>query len=438
MATVLVVDDTPDVASLMARFLERAGHDVAIAGDGLHGLRMARANPPDVILLDIMMPRMDGLEVLRHLKEDPELHLIPVILVTAKSDQQDVVAGLNAGAHDYVAKPFTREILVARVASAARVKQANDRLVEANRRLQEEIAERERVQRELAEARRLESIGHLAAGIAHELNTPAQYVGDNIRFLKDALSDVEGLLNRLQFLVQAAKQDGRSEGFVAKVEQAMRDADIAFLAAEVSKAIDQSLEGVEQVANIVRTMKEFAQPGGRPKQAVDLNRMILGTLTMVRNEWKYVAELATDFADDLPPVACLPADLSQAVLNLVVNAAEAIAKAVGDGARGKGTLTVRTRRDGDWVEVRVEDTGVGIPESIRDHIFDPFFTTKEVGQGLGQGLSHARSIVVERHGGSLAFETEVGRGTAFIIRLPIADSTKSAPVDDRELAAAHG
>jgi signal transduction histidine kinase len=438
MAKVLVVDDTPDVVRLVARFLERAGHQVATAVDGPQGLRMARANPPDAILLDVMMPGMDGIEVLRHLKEDPELGGIPVILVTAKSSNQDVVAGLEAGAHDYVAKPFTREVLLARVEAAVRVKQSHDRLAEANRRLQEEIVQRVRAQRELAEARRLQAIGHLAAGIAHELNTPAQYLADNIRFLKQALSTLEELLDRFHRLLRTAKRDGVSDALLAEVEKAMEDADLVFLSTEVSQAIGQALEGVEQVASIVRSMKEFAQPGARHKQPVDLNQILLDTLTIARNEWRDVADLVTDFAEDLPMVPCLPSDLRQALVNLLVNAAEAIAEAVKDGARGKGTLTVRTRRDGDWAEIRVEDTGVGIPPSIQDQVFDPFFTTKAPGKGFGQGLSIARSIIVERHGGTMAFETEVGRGTAFVVRLPIAETAQSALVEDRELAAAPG
>ncbi len=436
MTTVLVVDDTPDVARLMARFLELAGYEVAIAGDGPAGLRMARANPPDVILLDVMMPGMDGFEVLRRLKEDSKLHWIPVILVTAKSENQDVVAGLSAGAHDYVSKPFTREILVARVASAARVKQAHDQLMEAYQRLREETAQRECAQRELAEARRFESIGYLAAGIAHELNTPAQYVGDNIRFLKDALSDLGDLLRRFRCQLQAARQSGVGEALLKPLEEAVDRADVDFLSTEVSKAIDQALEGVGQMAGIVHSMKEFARPNGQQKQATDLNRIVQGALTMARNEWRHVAEVVTDFGEDLVAVPCLPSDLTRAVLNLVVNAAEAIARVVGDGARGKGTITVRTRREGRWAVIRIEDTGLGIPESIRDHVFDPFFTTKPVGQGLGHGLSLARSIVVERHGGSLTFETDVGRGTAFVIRLPTAVPAKPAPADDRELAGA--
>lgn len=173
------------------------------------------------------------------------------------------------------------------------------------------------------------------------------------------------------------------------------------------------------MAAIVRAMKDFSHPGGQQKQAVDLNRAIENTLTVSRNEWKYVADLVTDLDPSLPPVACLPSDFNQVVLNLVVNAAQAVANVVRDGSNGKGTITVRTRREGDWAAVHIEDTGTGIPEEIHTKVFDPFFTTKEVGQGTGQGLAIAHAIVVERHGGSISFETQVGRGTAFVIRLPI-------------------
>ena len=421
MTKVLVVDDNPDMAKLMMRAVEDQGHEVFVAGDGQFALQMASAERPDVILLDIMMPRMSGIEVLRRLKANTELRAIPVILVTAMGEDKDVIAGLDDGALDYVTKPFKKEILAARVRSAVRIKQNHDRLAQLNEQLQAEIAERERMQHELARAQKLESIGHLAAGIAHEINTPAQYVGDNIRFLQEVFGDVDNLLGSFDRLLQAAKQGNVANELIAEAEAAVREADVDYLTEEVPKAIGQSLEGIERVADIVRAMKEFSHPGSGHKQAIDLNRAIQSTLTVSRNEWKYAAELVTDFASDLPPVPCLPGDFNQVILNLVVNAAQAITDVVGDGSAGKGTLTVRTRRDGDWAEIRVEDTGTGIPEDIREKVFDHFFTTKDVGKGTGQGLTIAHAIVVEKHGGTITFETETGNGTTFIIRLPVTD-----------------
>ena len=181
------------------------------------------------------------------------------------------------------------------------------------------------------------------------------------------------------------------------------------------------MEGLGRITVIVQAMKEFSHPGGVEKTAVDLNHCIRSTATVSHNEWKYVADLALDLEDDLPAVLCLPGELNQAILNMIVNAAHAIGDAVGEEAARKGKITIRTRQDGAWVEIRVTDTGTGIPEAIRSKIFDPFFTTKEVGRGTGQGLAIARSVIVDKHRGTLAVESEVGNGTTFIIRLPIDD-----------------
>jgi signal transduction histidine kinase len=180
------------------------------------------------------------------------------------------------------------------------------------------------------------------------------------------------------------------------------------------------LEGVEHVARIVRAMKEFSHPGPIEKTAVDLNRAIQSTIVVSRNEWKYVAEVVEDFDWELPPVRCIPGEINQVMLNLIVNAAHAIAPVVRGSSGTRGTITVSTRPDGDWAEIRVRDTGTGIPESARAKLFDPFFTTKEVGKGTGQGLSIAHTVIVKNHSGTIRFETEANVGTTFIVRLPIA------------------
>jgi len=282
-----------------------------------------------------------------------------------------------------------------------------------------DITEQKRLQQQLAQAQKLESIGQLAAGIAHEINTPTQYIGDNIRFLRDAMTDLNEMLEDCLRVAQV-RDDPEALGEVADAIAAAADsADLEYLLEEIPKAICQSLEGVERVTKIVRSMKEFSHPGSDEKQAVDLNRALDSTLTVSRNEWKYVADVVTDFDPDLPPVTCLPADLNQVFLNLIVNAAHAIEAKAGGREGPKGTITVSTRRDGRWAEIVVRDTGTGIPKSIRGRIFDPFFTTKKVGRGTGQGLAIARAIVVERHGGTITFQTEEGVGTAFTVRIPI-------------------
>ena len=282
----------------------------------------------------------------------------------------------------------------------------------------EDISDRLVLEHELVQAQKLESIGHLAAGIAHEINTPVQFVGDNVRFLSDSFSDIGRLLEQYQRLLAAAKTGVCPEALIETCEAANRGADLEYLLAEIPKAIEQSAEGIDRVATIVRAMKEFAHPGGREKAAVNLNKAIESTITVARNEWKYVADLHTNLDSSLPPVPCLVGEFNQVVLNMIVNATHAIADAV-KGTGGKGTITICTSHVGDFVEVRIADTGMGIPESIRHKIFDPFFTTKEVGKGTGQGLAIARSVVVNKHGGTIAVDSEVGKGTTFLIRLPL-------------------
>jgi signal transduction histidine kinase/DNA-binding response OmpR family regulator len=286
--------------------------------------------------------------------------------------------------------------------------------------------ERKEIERELAQAHRLEAVGQLAAGIAHEINTPTQYVGDNTRFLKDSFAEINALFDKFQQLVEAAKNGRLTPDIVREMESFARNADLNYLNSEIPKAINQSLEGVGRVAAIVRAMKEFSHPGSEQKQEVDLAHAIENALTISRNEWKYVAKTQTDFDPNLPLVPCLPGELNQVFLNLIVNAAQAIAEKNGPRSGPHGTIAIRTRQIGDWAEIRVEDTGTGIPEAIRHRIFDPFFTTKEPGKGTGQGLAIAHNIITKKHGGTIEFQSRKGQGAAFVIRLPLGESPKDA------------
>jgi signal transduction histidine kinase len=279
---------------------------------------------------------------------------------------------------------------------------------------------------QLRHAQKLESIGQLAAGIAHEINTPTQYIGDNIRFLQTSFADLQRLQRGYDDLLRAVKENAASPELVARIEDAAKRADLTFLLEEIPRAIEQSLDGVNRVARIVRAMKEFSHPGTGQKIPIDLNSAVETTLTVAGNEWKYVATVELDFDEELPLVPCLPGEFNQVILNIVVNAAQAIAEVVQDGAKGKGVISVKTRSVGEWAEIRIRDTGAGIPEKIRHKVFDPFFTTKAVGKGTGQGLAIAHAVIVDRHGGTISFESETGVGTVFIIRLPMHPPRKSS------------
>jgi PAS domain S-box-containing protein len=283
-----------------------------------------------------------------------------------------------------------------------------------------DVTERRNLQLQLVQAQKLESIGQLAAGIAHEINTPTQYVGDNLEFLEEAFNRLGQLLPKYGELLEAAEAAGVNSGLPAQLHSLTTEIRLDYLLTQIPRAISQSLEGTSRVANIVQAMKEFSHPDAPEKTAVDINRAIQSTVTVARNEWKYVAEVLLDLDASLPPVPCLPGEFNQVVLNILINAAHAVADVVGrDGQNPKGQILVSTRQDGNWAELQIRDTGAGIPEEIRHRVFDPFFTTKAVGKGTGQGLAIAHNVIVDKHGGAIDFESEIGKGTTFIIRLPI-------------------
>ncbi len=282
--------------------------------------------------------------------------------------------------------------------------------------------ERERLATELLHAQKLESVGRLAAGIAHEINTPTQYVGTNIDFLDDAFNDLTEVIDTNHELLDRAEQEKFSLQIVEKIREKEEEVDLDYLREEIPGAIEQSREGIKRVTSIVRAMKEFSHPGSKQKEPVDINKLIETTVTIARNEWKYVSDVTLDLSPELHPVPCLSDEMGQVVLNMIVNAAHAIEVKLGDNPQGdKGTITIATAVVDKWAEIRISDTGMGMPPDILDKIFEPFFTTKDVGKGTGQGLAISRSVVVEKHGGSIDVESEPGRGTTFIIRLPLND-----------------
>jgi PAS domain S-box-containing protein len=272
-----------------------------------------------------------------------------------------------------------------------------------------DVTERRLLERQRQQGQKMESVGQLAAGIAHEINTPVQFVGDNLRFLRDAFADMSRALEAMGGAMRL------SGALPPDVADTIGQAELPYLESEVPKAIDQALEGVERVGEIVRAMKEFSHPGSRETAAADINQAVTTATVVARNEYRYLADLHLRLDQSLPLIPCRIGEVSQVLLNLIVNAAHAIASA----RRARGIITITTRADGDSVEIRIMDDGTGIDEGIRERVFDPFFTTKEVGKGTGQGLAMAHHVIVQRHGGSISFESTMGVGTTFIIRLPI-------------------
>jgi two-component system, NtrC family, sensor kinase len=290
--------------------------------------------------------------------------------------------------------------------------------------LQQALADLRLAQGELLQAQKLESVGRLAAGVAHEINTPVQFVSDSMFFLREAFSDLLPIAEAFGSLRAAAEAGPVPGDLLAQAEAVDQAADLAYLVENVPPALARCGEGLERVAAIVRALKEFAHPDSRRTEPADLNHALETTLVITRNEYKLVADVETSLGE-IPAVRCLAGELNQVFLNLVVNAAHAIEEA--RGGQGRGLIRVSTRRDGDHVVISVGDDGAGIPEAIRTRVFDPFFTTKAVGKGSGQGLSIARNVVVEKHGGTIDFESEVGKGTVFHVRLPIEGPASPTP-----------
>ena len=286
-----------------------------------------------------------------------------------------------------------------------------------------DITDRKALEDMLAQTEKLKSIGQLAAGIAHEINTPTQYVGDNTRFLQDAFRDITDVLSLYAQLLEAAKSDALTPELIGRLEDSIEEADVDYLIEEIPPAIEQTLAGVDRIGKIVRAMKEFSHPGQEEKTAIDINNAIESTITVARNEWKYVADMVTEFDAALPPVPCLPGEFNQVILNLIINAAHAIADVIDGQSTEKGVIRITTRKNENFAEVIISDTGGGIPEAIRQRIFDPFFTTKEIGKGTGQGLAIAHSVIIEKHGGALNLDSTEGEGTTFTIGLPLEDQT---------------
>ena len=287
-----------------------------------------------------------------------------------------------------------------------------------------DVTEQRRLENDLAQAQKLESVGRLAAGVAHEINTPVQFVSDSVLFVREAMDDLSQIVDKYREL-RSATANGQDVAAAAKAaEEAEDEADLDYILENAPVALDRAREGLGRVAAIVRSMKEFAHPDRKEMTQSDLNQAIASTLVIASNEYKYVAEVETRFGE-IPPVNCYAGEINQVVLNLIVNAAHAIGDVV-KGTPDKGRIQVSTRLLGDQVEIAIADTGKGIPVEVRSRIFDPFFTTKEVGKGTGQGLAIARTVVVEKHKGTLHFETELGKGTTFFIRLPVNGAAEEA------------
>ena len=386
MAKILVVDDNPANVRVLKLRLLAEGYEVVEAADGLEALEKANEERPDLILLDIMMPKMDGYEACRRLKAEEETQLIPVVMVTALKETADRVKGIEAGADDFLSKPFDPSELQARVRSLLRVKSLHAELVQSEK---------------------MASLGRLVAGVAHELNNPINFIYSNIHPLQEYIRDLKALVQ-----LYGEKETGLCPEDRKTVVERKEAMDLEYVFEDLDKILRAFQDGATRVRDIVSSLTTFSRLDMGEPGEVDLHEGIENTLTLLTNRYKERVAVHRDYGD-IPKVVGYAGQLNQVFMNLLSNAGDAIEP-------GKeGNVWITTRMDGaDDVLISIRDDGKGIPKEVLDRIFDPFVTTKKVGEGTGLGLSITYGIV-EQHGGRIWAESEEGEGSTFFVRLPV-------------------
>lgn len=410
IATILLVDDDFTNLSVFGQCLT-PDYEVLVATSGQLALQLAGGTPkPGLILLDIMMPGMDGYEVLTHLKANPDTRDIPVIFVSALTSDIEEERGLQLGAVDYVYKPCHLPILLSRIRTHLELKKAHDWLKDQNAFLEAEVERRhqenQQVHLQLLQSEKLAAIGQLAAGIAHEINTPIGFVNSNLNSLDTYLSDIFTVLDAYD--AQVANNPIEPDA-LQKLLELKQQKDIDYLRTDIPQLLAESREGLSRVRDIIQDLKDFSHIESNNWELSDLHKGIDSTLNIIANELKYHCTVHKEYGN-IPEIVCLPSQINQVFMNLLINAAQAI--------ESQGDIVIRTNCNDREVWVEIKDNGKGIAPEHLPRLFEPFFTTKPVGKGTGLGLSISRNII-RKHSGRIEVSSEIGQGSTFRIWLPI-------------------
>jgi len=413
-ANILIVDDKPENLDVLSEMLRQCGHKVRPAISGKLALRAARKLPPDLILLDIRMPELDGYEVCRLLKADPELKGIPVIFISALTQAFDKVTAFECGGVDYISKPFQVSEVIARVEAHLKLRKYQQELEWQNERLERTLDELKAAQARIVQSEKMASLGVLTAGIAHEINNPINFITSGIMGLRSLLDDLMSVVDRYSTLNGAT-----AEAALTEVDRFKREIQFDEVRGGLFEVLDNIQTGAQRAAEIVRSLRTFARLDEDEEKPADIHQSIDSTLIMLRNEYRDLITIRKDYGN-IPYILCSPGKLNQVFMNILGNAVEAIkSKPTVASVEEIVIKTEVVQKDGEpFVVVEIRDTGAGIPTEIKDRIFEPFFTTKDVGKGNGLGLSICLGIV-KSHGGTIEFVRNRPSGSTFRIYLPL-------------------
>jgi signal transduction histidine kinase len=411
--TLLIVDDSPMNLSVLSDALTRAGLQFRVAKNGEHAIAEAESNPPDLILLDVQMPGIDGFETCRRLKANPNTQTIPVIFTTALTDAASKVKGFAVGAVDYIPKPFTQEEVIARVQVHLRLKHLTETL---EQQVQERSMALQQAQMHLVQQEKLAMLGELIAGIGHEINNPINFIASNLKPLKEHTTGIAEILQLYQSEYPYPP---------AQITEAIESLDLAFALEDTAKILNSLKIGTDRIKQISVSLRTFARADSETMMAMDLHQGLESTLMILQHRLKAKENQPSiqvlKSYGILPNVTCYPGQLNQVFMNILANAIDALEEAIEQGNVTHPQIKITTdMEDGtDKILVRIADNGIGIPEAIQPRLFEPLFTTKSVGKGTGLGLSIAHQIVVEKHHGRLEMQSQAGQGSEFVIKIPI-------------------
>ncbi len=437
---ILIVDDNPTNLEVLSETLIRAGFEVSIANDGEGAIEQVEYSPPELILLDVMMPGIDGFETCQQLKSDPMTEEIPIIFMTAMAEAESKVKGLSLGAVDYITKPFQEEEVIARVKIHLNLRQFTKTLAIQNQQLQQEISQRqqaetalfqltqdleERVaerskqlqtaQVKLVQQEKMSTLGQLVAGVAHEINNPVSFIFNNLAPAQEYVSDITHIFSLYRkYLPQPSPE----------LAQELKTTDLTFILEDLPKVINSMQVGAERLHSISLSLRNFSRADTTAKMSINLHEGLDSTLLILRHRLqgkgkRTEIEVIRDYSD-LPQVKCYPGQLNQVFMNLLSNAIDALEEALNKNEYFLPIITIRTSLTvTKQVAITIADNGLGINPEIKSHVFEPMFTTKGVNQGTGLGLSITRQIVEEKHGGSITCNSIPGKGAEFVVQIPL-------------------